>query len=180
MPRRITIAPHLSLEELQARFRQAKTPTVAHHYQIIWLLACGKSTAFVKGVTGYSRGWIYELVWGYNNLGPESLEDRRCQNTDRDPLLNDGRTCFIVASPTTTPSGWRAMEWSQSSRLDERTQRLQSLPSTGVGISQINEVPIESTSPRASGIRPPRTGGMEKKIYTVKSREFRKNTLQAT
>jgi hypothetical protein len=27
-------------------------------------------------VTGYSRGWIYELVWGYNHLGPESLEDR--------------------------------------------------------------------------------------------------------
>jgi len=89
MPRRITIAPHLSLEELQARFRQAKTPTVAHHYQIIGLLACGKSTAFVMAVTGYSRGWIYELVWGYNYLGPESLEDRRCKNTDRDPLLND-------------------------------------------------------------------------------------------
>jgi transposase len=40
-------------------------------------------------VTGYSRGWIYELVWGYNHLGPESLEVRRCQNSDRDPLLND-------------------------------------------------------------------------------------------
>jgi hypothetical protein len=37
MPRRMTIAPHLSTEELQARFRQAKTPTVAHHYQIMWL-----------------------------------------------------------------------------------------------------------------------------------------------
>jgi len=40
-------------------------------------------------VTGYSRGWIYELVSGYNHLGPESLGDQRCQNTDRDPLLND-------------------------------------------------------------------------------------------
>ena len=37
MPRRMTIAPHLSTEELQARFRHAKTPTVAHHYQIMWL-----------------------------------------------------------------------------------------------------------------------------------------------
>jgi hypothetical protein len=42
MPKRITIAPHLSLEELQARFRQAKTTTQAHHYQIIWLLAVAK------------------------------------------------------------------------------------------------------------------------------------------
>jgi len=29
-------------------------------------------------VTGYySRGWIYELVWGYNHLGPESLGDQQ-------------------------------------------------------------------------------------------------------
>ncbi len=40
-------------------------------------------------VTGYSRGWIYELVWGYNHLGPESLGDQRDQNRDSDPLLND-------------------------------------------------------------------------------------------
>ena len=89
MPKRITIAPHLSPEELQARFRQAKTTTQAHHYQIIWLLAIGKTTAEVMAVTGYSRGWIYELVWGYNHLGPESLGDQRCKNTDCDPLLND-------------------------------------------------------------------------------------------
>ncbi len=49
----------------------------------------GKTTAEVMAVTGYSRGWIYELVWGYNHLGPESLGDQRCKNTDSDPLLND-------------------------------------------------------------------------------------------
>jgi transposase len=89
MPKRIAIAPHLSVEELQARFREAKTTTQTHHYQIIWLLACGKTTAEVMAVTGYSRGWIYELVRGYNHLGPESLGDQRCKNTDCDPLLND-------------------------------------------------------------------------------------------
>jgi hypothetical protein len=56
MPKRITIAPHLSVEELQSSFRQAKTPTCAHHYQIIWLLANGKTTAEVMAITGYSRG----------------------------------------------------------------------------------------------------------------------------
>ena len=64
MPKRITIAPHLSMEELEARFRQAKTTTQAHHYQIIWLLAGGKTTAEVMAVTGYSRGWIYEASLG--------------------------------------------------------------------------------------------------------------------
>jgi hypothetical protein len=56
MPKRITIVPHLSPEELQAGFRQAKTTTQAHHYQIIWLLTMGKTTAEVMAVTGYSRG----------------------------------------------------------------------------------------------------------------------------
>ena len=64
MPKRITIAPHLSLEELQSRFRQVKTPTCAHLNQIIWLLANGKTTAEVMAVTGYSRGWIYEASLG--------------------------------------------------------------------------------------------------------------------
>ena len=89
MPRRITIEPHLSKEELQTRFREAKDSILAHHYQIIWLLAQGKKTSEVMEITGYSRSWIYELVWGYNSLGPESLGDHRRQNRDHDPLLND-------------------------------------------------------------------------------------------
>lgn len=42
MPKRITIAPHLSLEELENRYRQAKEPLVRSDYQIIWLLASGR------------------------------------------------------------------------------------------------------------------------------------------
>ncbi len=89
MPRRITIKSHLSKEELYSLFREAKDSILAHHYQIIWLLATGKTTSEVMEITGYSRSWIYELVWGYNRLGPESLGDHRQQNKDKDPLLND-------------------------------------------------------------------------------------------
>jgi transposase len=89
MPKRITIEPHISLEALQIRFRAASSATTAHHYQIIWLLAQGKTTDEVMAVTGYSRNWIYELVRDYNRLGPDSLGDKRCENQDQDPLLND-------------------------------------------------------------------------------------------
>jgi transposase len=89
MPKRITIQPHLSVEELQIRWRAAGSVTESHHYQIIWLLAQGKTTTEVMEMTGYSRSWIYELVSGYNHLGPDSLRDYRCQNQDHDPLLND-------------------------------------------------------------------------------------------
>lgn len=79
MPKRITIAPHLSLDELESCYRQAKDPVERSHYQIIWLLACGRPTEEVAAITSYSRNWIYELVWGYNRVvvGPETLGDSR-------------------------------------------------------------------------------------------------------
>jgi len=54
MPKRITIAPHLSLDELENRYRQAKDPVLRSHYQIIWLLACGRPTEEVAAITSYS------------------------------------------------------------------------------------------------------------------------------
>lgn len=89
MPRRLTISSHLSEEELYQRYRHANKPRQRSHYQIIWLLATGKKTKEVAQTTGYSLNWIYELVRGYNQLGPESLGDKRRENPGRTPLLND-------------------------------------------------------------------------------------------
>ncbi|MBP0030222.1 winged helix-turn-helix domain-containing protein [Roseofilum sp. Guam] len=55
----------------------------------MWLLATGKKSKEVAAITGYSLHWIYELVRGYNRLGPESLGDKRQENHGRTPLLND-------------------------------------------------------------------------------------------
>jgi transposase len=66
------------------------------HYQIIWLLAKGKSTVEVVAATGYSRSWIYELVWGYNRIGSEILGDQRRSNTgSSEPLLNDVQQALL-------------------------------------------------------------------------------------
>ena len=89
MPKRLTIQPHLSLNDLEVRYRQAKDPVKRSHYQIIWLLATGRPTEEVAAVTGYSRSWIYELVWGYNRIGADTLGDGRHQNQGKEPLLND-------------------------------------------------------------------------------------------
>jgi transposase len=77
MPKRLQITAYLSLEALEQCYRQAKDGVERSHYQIIWLLAQGKRTREVAALTGYSRGWIYELVWGYNRQGPGSLGDHR-------------------------------------------------------------------------------------------------------
>ena len=77
MPKRIRITPHLSVKELEQRYRQATGAVERSHYQIIWLLAQGRRTEEVTAVTCYSRDWIYELGRSYNRLGTEALCERR-------------------------------------------------------------------------------------------------------
>ncbi len=104
MPKRITLAEHLSVDELEQRYRQAQAGTQRSHYQIIWLLAQGKHTEEVAAITGYSRNWIYELVWGYNRLGPASLGDKRRHNPGRKPLLDDVQQAQLWQSLQAPPS----------------------------------------------------------------------------
>jgi transposase len=85
----------LSVEELEQRYRQARDGVERSHYHILWLLAQGLSTAEVKALSSYSRSWIYELVWGYNRLGPESLGDKRHQNPGKPTLLNDEQQALL-------------------------------------------------------------------------------------
>jgi transposase len=81
MPKKIKLEAHLSSEELENRYRGAKDPVERSHFQIIWLINEGKTTAQVMEVTGYySRGWIQQLARRYNRYGPEALGDRRHHN----------------------------------------------------------------------------------------------------
>lgn len=89
MPKQIQIAAHLSVEELEKHYRQAKDGVERGHYQIIWLLVQGKRSQEVAALTGYSRSWIYELVWEYNRIGMEALGDKRHQNPGAAPLLDE-------------------------------------------------------------------------------------------
>jgi transposase len=89
VPKRLQIAPHLPLAELERRYRQASEGIERSHYQIIWLLAQGRKSEEVAALTSYSRLWIYELVRSYNRCGPEALGDKRRENPGQSPLLND-------------------------------------------------------------------------------------------
>jgi hypothetical protein len=39
MQKRLTVKPHLSLEEVEQQYRTAKDPIARSHWQIVWLLA---------------------------------------------------------------------------------------------------------------------------------------------
>jgi transposase len=109
MPKRIVIEPHLTIEELEARYRRAKDSVERSHYQIIWLLAQGRPSEEVASITGYSRSWIYELVWGYNRVGPDTLGDKRHDLPGAEPLLNEEQQQLlrqVLQSPPTEGGRW--------------------------------------------------------------------------
>lgn len=89
MPKRISLAAHLSLEELEQSYRQATNAKESRQYQMLWLLAQGKSSQEVSQITGYSRNWLYILVRRYNELGTEGIGDHRRNNKGASPLIDD-------------------------------------------------------------------------------------------
>ena len=81
------VADHLSVAELQAGYRGSKDATLARHYQVIWLLAQGRTIVETARLTGFVPRWVEELVVRYNRFGPSSLGDRRRGNGARPKVL---------------------------------------------------------------------------------------------
>jgi transposase len=81
------VVGHLSLEELQAGYRSGDDETLARHYQVIWLLAQGRTCAEVAGLTSFALRWVEQLLARYNSFGPKSLGDRRRGNGAKASVL---------------------------------------------------------------------------------------------
>jgi transposase len=107
----VQIADHLGVAELQAGWRESKDATLARHYQVIWLLAEGRSCAEVARLTGFVRRWVEELAARYNALGPSSLGDRRRGNGAKPRLLTPEVLAMLrerVKSPPDDGGVWTA------------------------------------------------------------------------
>lgn len=77
MGRQIRLEPHLAVEELERRYRAAKEPHERSWWQILWLLAQGRTATELAGVTGYSAYWIGQLAKRYNAHGPAGMHNRQ-------------------------------------------------------------------------------------------------------
>ncbi len=77
MARRILLRPHLSVEELERRYRAAKEPNERTWWQILWLLAQGRTATELSAVTGYRAYWIGQIAKRYNAEGPSGMVNRR-------------------------------------------------------------------------------------------------------
>jgi hypothetical protein len=62
MGRHIHLATHLSVEDLEQRYRAAHEPHERSWWQILWLLARGQTATAIADTTGYNRGWIGQIA----------------------------------------------------------------------------------------------------------------------
>ena len=76
----VCIVEHLSVEDLERRYRAAQDATEARHTQAIWLLAQGRSVLDVAGVLAFAPRWVEQLAARYNAHGPDALGDQRRRN----------------------------------------------------------------------------------------------------
>jgi len=81
MAKRIAIEPHLTLEEMAAREREATCVKERAHWQVIRLIGQGRASREVAEITGFSPGWVCAVVRRYNTDGPTALGDRRRHNS---------------------------------------------------------------------------------------------------
>src|SRR5919107_5616872 len=97
------IAGHLSVEELEARYRAAPDVTEARHFQAIWLLAQGRTVLEVAEVLAFVPRWVEELAQRYNASGPEALGDRRRRNGRAATLLTEAVLAALAKRVRTPP-----------------------------------------------------------------------------
>src|SRR5919205_2507469 len=98
MPRRIVISGHLSVADLEQRYRRAADPVASRHWQIVWLLAQGWTGQQVAASTGYSTKWIGQLAQRYNAAGPAGLGDHRHQNAGSARVLSAAQEAQLAAA----------------------------------------------------------------------------------
>jgi transposase len=92
MAGKIYLVQHVSIAELEHRYKAEPDGIKRTHLQIIWLLAQGRTAKVVASVTGYSPSWISKILWRYNDFGLDfglqALGDGRSDNPGARPLLD--------------------------------------------------------------------------------------------
>src|SRR5260370_19373232 len=85
MARHIHLRPHLSVDDLERRYRAAKEPNARSWWQILWLLSQGHTAVQIAAVTGYSAYGIGQIAKRYNTEGPAGMHKRPPTTTHRTP-----------------------------------------------------------------------------------------------
>jgi hypothetical protein len=123
MARRISLEPHLTIDELEGRYRSTKDPVERSRWHFLWLLARGLTANLVASITGYSASWIGRLARRDNQHGPNGVKDLRHQSRPRTLHLTAAQQEQLAAALVagTAPEGDR---WSGRTVAAWTSQRL--------------------------------------------------------
>jgi hypothetical protein len=92
MALRIHLLPYLSTGEVEHRYRTGKEPNERTWWQILWLLAQGRTATERSAVIGHRAYWIGQIAKRYTELGPEGMSNRRHTTSYRPaPVLSAGQ-----------------------------------------------------------------------------------------
>src|ERR671928_113911 len=89
------IVEHLSVAELEERYRAARDATEARHIQAVWLLAQGRAVLDGAGVLAFAPRWVEQLAARHDAHGPAVLGDQRRRNGRAASVL----TAAVLAAP---------------------------------------------------------------------------------
>lgn len=84
----MTVANHLTLNELWRRVKKAQDPIEKDRFLAIYHAQRGLTAKEIAKITLNTPRWVQETVRRYNQEGPESLRDRRHHNPGQKPKLN--------------------------------------------------------------------------------------------
>jgi transposase len=103
MPKRLSLQPHLALDELERRSRTAKDPVARRHWQMVWLRAQGLSSDRVAAVTGDTANWVRAIAPRDNQQGPAGLGDRRHRHPGAAGLLSAAQQAALARALAPPP-----------------------------------------------------------------------------
>lgn len=183
------IVEHLSVAELEARYRAARDVTEARHFQAIWLLAQGRTFLEVAEVLAFVPRWPEELAGRYNAFGPEALGDRRRRNGRTATLLTPDLLAALAERLEEPPEGgglWSGPE--AAGRMARRLGLAKVHPQRGWEALQRIGWSIQAPRPRHARVATPeqraeckrgsrrRSRGPRRRIPTGRSRSGRRTS----
>ena len=124
MSRRIHLATHLSVDELEERYRAAHEPHERSWWQILWLLARGQTATTIAQSTGYNRAWIGQIAKRYNAEGPAGMVNRQHTTSWRAPRMLSAAQQEELRTALAGPAPDGARHWSCRAVADWMAARL--------------------------------------------------------
>lgn len=119
MPPKAHLEPHLTLEDLKVRYRQARDTTEARRWHLLHLVAGGWTIKQSADVVGLNYDYAKEIIRRYNREGPSSIKNR---SRERQPpmaksLLTSGQQQELMQAlqgPAPDGGSWsgpKVAEW---------------------------------------------------------------------